>query len=273
MADSIPPVRAVERTLHILDCFDEDHPALGPAEVARRVGLPKSTAYRLMLTLSAHGYLERVGEEKFELGRKLLYLGLQVRAGGEVREAAHPVMVELRDRFHESVHLHLREGNERVCIHSVEGTHDLRVAGNVGRRAPLYSGASARAILAFLPPAEIDTIITAGLSRLTAGTITDPERLRAELERVRQQGYAVSVGERIEGTASVAVPLWRPTGEVLGSLAVSGPHFRFEPEAVPGLVPALLQASLTVYRRLGGSGVPGGSSGRWAPETQARTAM
>lgn len=258
MAGSIPLVRAVERALRILDCFDEEHPVLGPAEAARRVGLPKSTAYRLMLTLAAHGYLERVGEERFELGRRLLYLGLQVRAGGELREAAHPVMVALRDRFRESVHLHIREGHERVCIHSVEGTHDLRVAGSVGRRAPLYAGASARAILAFLPPAEVEAVLAAGLSPLTPATITNPDRLRAELERVRRQGYAVSAGERIEGTASIAVPLWRPSGEVVGSLAVSGPRFRFDPEGVPGLVPALFEAAAAIYRRLGGRGRPPG---------------
>lgn len=242
--------RAVERALDLLDLVVEQQRPLGTAELSRLTGIPKSTVHRLLVTLSARGYLARTpAEEKFVAGPRLQG-GTPVLADTALQTLARPVMEGLRDTCGETVGLHLLSGDERVCISSAEGTRSLHTSGKVGGRAPLYSGASARVIMAHLPPQRQREIIErTGLAPLTRHTITDSAQLLCELERIRQVGYAVSSGEWGEGITSVAAPLFGSHG-VTGSLNISGPSFRFSAEKVELLCSLVRSAADTITRRL-----------------------
>lgn len=251
-------MRAVERTLDILEVFLAGRGALGVGEVARLTGHPKSTVYRLLLTLTGRGFLHREpGSDKFMLGERF---SAGTAPALDLRAVAQPVLEGLRDTCGETVGLHALEGDERACIAAAEGVRDLRTSGRVGSRAPLYGGASARAIMAFLPERRWDEIIArTGLVPLTPQTITDPARLKAELQRIRTDGYAVSTGEWDEGITSLAAPIFGLGDRVVASINISGPSFRFGPQKISLLVGALKAAATVITQRLGGQ--PAGPEG------------
>lgn len=244
-------VRAVLRTLDILDALADGPRSLGA--IAREVGLPKTTVYRLLLTLEQREVVTRgSGVEEFRLGPRLLYLGLLVRDSSSLHEAALPLMRELREQLGETVNLNICVGNERLCIASLEGTHRVRMQGVMGERSPLHSGAAARAILAFMPGARVEAYISENLlTRVTGETITDPERLRAILAEDRARGYVISNGERTEGVTSVGAPIWDAGREVVASLNVSGPTERMQKHSLEEMGMQTRQAALAVSARLG----------------------
>lgn len=251
MTNGVKSVRAVERALEILVCFFQKQEPLGVGEITRLTRIPKSTAYRLLTTMELKGFLQRVPEtEKFQLNPALSEARLPVKPG-ELQAVAQSVMEGLRDTCGETVGLYVPDGDERVCIAAVEGIRMLRTSSRVGRRAPLYSGAAAKAILAFLPEERWDAIIArTGLAPLTPNTITDPARLKAELTQIRREGYAVSTGEWDEGITSMASPLFDRTGAVAGSINISVPSFRFNPDKISMLVGALRAAAGVINERL-----------------------
>lgn len=257
---AIKPVRVVERALEILRVFLQTPAPLGVGEIARLTRIPKSTAYRVLLTLEGRGYLVRSGSgEKFELG-PLLYR--QPQPDNSLLQVARPVIDGLRDTCGETVGLHLLDGDERVCIAAAEGVRALRTSGRVGSRAPLYSGASARAIMAFLPAERWDRIIArTGLAPLTSRTITDPDQLMAELARIRASGHAVSHGEWDEAITSVAAPIFDGRGAVTGSINLSGPTQRFGEEKIRLLVGALKAAAAEISRRMQETAAPAARGG------------
>src|SRR5690606_19867547 len=143
-SESIPPVRAVVRAIEILMSFTAETPELSLSELTRKVQMPKSTVYRLLLTLEQHKFIERTGQDRFRLGSALIVLGQLALNSRDLLQLALQPMQALRDRTGESVHLHILDANERLCIHTIQGTHDLRTVGGVGQRSPLHVGASAR---------------------------------------------------------------------------------------------------------------------------------
>ncbi len=244
-------VRSVVRALDILDALASGPRTVGT--VARAIDLPKTTVYRLLLTLEQREVVSRgQSAEEFRLGPRLLYLGLQARAGDTLHELALPAMRELRKRYEETVNLNIRVGDERLCIASVEGVHSIRMTGVLGQRSPLHSGAAARAILAFLDDDEIERYL-AHMSRepVAAGTIVNPDALRSVLRETRELGYAVSASERTTGVASVGAPIWNDLGEVVGSINISGPPDRLPAERLVGIGEAVRAAGRAISTSLG----------------------
>lgn len=253
MTQGVKTVRGVMRALDILDQFLDRPGPLGAAEAARLTGMPRSTAYRMILSLQSRGYLQRAGDgdERFTLGERLLAVGRRRQEPG-LLALAQPVMDGLRETCGETVALHLLEGDRRVCVAAAEGSRSLHTSGRVGSGAPLYSGASSRAIMAFLPAEQQEEIIArTGLAALTPNTITNPDSLRSELARIRSEGLAVSTGEWSEGITSVAAPIFAGSG-VVGSINISGPAFRFGADKLTLLGALVKAAAAEISRRLKG---------------------
>lgn len=223
------------------------------AAIARAAQLPKSTVQRLLMTLEGRGMVSRTDRaEEWCLGARMLYLGLQARRGNGLHDVALPYLHHLRDRFGETVNLNLRVGDERVCIASVEGAHSVRMTGVLGQRSPLHSGAAARAILAFLPEAEIEAYLArVHLEPIASHTITDPGMLRTVLAETRDRGYAFSVSERTSGVTSAGAPIWNELGEVVASINVSGPNDRLQSAPPEALSAAVREAGQAISAAMG----------------------
>ena len=205
----------VRNAARLLKVFRSREADLGVSELARRLGLGKSTVHRLLTTLAAEGLIEqnpRTGG--YRLGIVMFELGEAVRVHMDLHAAAAPVLGELRAQTGESSQVGVLDGHEVVYVDRLESTHSLRLFTETGRRVPVHCTSSGKVLLAYLPEARRHAVLRAApLTALTPHTITDPERLAAELARVRRRGWAEAINEREIGVASIAAPVrdvsWR----------------------------------------------------------------
>jgi len=244
--------QSVQRAVSLLKAFDTDASELGVSELARTVGLPKSTVARLLATLEHEGLVERVPHaDKYRLGFLLVRLAGRVSHFGDVRAVARPVLARLSEQSQESVHLGVLDGAEVVNVDQIAGPHLIRETNWLGRRTPLHCAANGKAILAFQPEAVIARVLAAPLARVTPLTMTDPRLVRGELAEIRERGYAWTLGEVEEGLNGVAAAIRNGAGEVFAAVSVSGPAYRVPPARIPSLGELVVAAAAEISRRLG----------------------
>ena len=184
-------VRAVERALQILECFDDQRPERGISEIAQAVGLHKATAYRIVTTLVNYGYLEWIAEsQKYRLGLELTSLGAKVIRRMDLRQEALPFMKELVQEWDETCDLSIFDQGRVFYIEVLRGDHALTISAAVGQRLPAYCTASGKLFLAYLPEPELNEILDCPLTKYTENTITSPDEIRKQLDTIRNQGYA-----------------------------------------------------------------------------------
>jgi len=223
-------LNTLKKCVDILTLFADFGPVLTVADIAERLHLPKSTAYRYISALRTHGLLEedmrRPGH--YHLGMKLLHLARSVTKQS-LLNIALPVMEQISRETGETVILSgLRQG-QGICLEKVEGHHALRVSHERGAVFPLHAGASGKVLLAYLDEDEQNAILQrVELTRFSETTITDPKTLRVELKRIKAQGYAESDGEVIRGTYGIGAPILSASGGIVGVLSVSAPQHRLE---------------------------------------------
>jgi IclR family KDG regulon transcriptional repressor len=244
-------VRVLDKALDIVLTFSRKEPELGPTDVAQRLGMPRSTVHRVMLTLARRGFLERDEVTgRYRLGAVFLLLASQVEMNHDLRRAAMPQLRELQASTGEAVNLNIVYEGERLCIEKIDSQHALRSQIQVGSRAPLWSAGPAKVLLAFLPDHEQERVLLR-FAESGDGSHPDPAELRRELVEIRRLDYAVSSGELVPGVASAAAPLRDHTGEVVAAISVGGPLIRFTPARMPDLIEATVRAARLISARLG----------------------
>ncbi|MDT9593599.1 IclR family transcriptional regulator [Nocardioides zeae] len=248
------PRSGLLRAMAVLSLIAERSPTrLGVSTIARDLDLPKAVAHRILKEFTAADYLVFDDRTKrYRLGPSSLTLGLAALRDLDVPKIARPHLDRLVAATGETATLSVRNGSARVYVDQVLSSHEIRMSISLGTSHPLHAGSSSKAILAHLGEAELDAYLaTAALERVTAQTITDPVALRADLERVRELGYAVSAGERQSGAGSVAAPLYRASGEAFGSISLCGPRDRFTPEAYEEYARLVLKTAAEISAELG----------------------
>jgi DNA-binding IclR family transcriptional regulator len=244
-------VRAVERAMEILSTFDDEHETRGVSEVAQVTGLHKATTHRIMMTLLNGGFLERAPDgERFQLGLRLMELGLGALRRLDVRRVAFPYMEQLVERLDETCDLGVFDRGEVLYIEVAHSNQTLTIAANAGRHLPAHCTASGRVFLAFLPPEVVEPILQGPLVAHTPKTITSPARLREELEVTRQRGYGLDDEELEEGIRAVSAPIRDMDGNVIAALSVPAPTNRMPPERIPEIAAALIETTDAISARL-----------------------
>jgi DNA-binding IclR family transcriptional regulator len=217
-------LQSVGIALDIVDAL-ADVPELGVSDLARRIGIAKSTAHRTCSVLAARGVLDRTDEGRYRLGLRLVEYGSLATVRTAVRDRALPLLVELRNTLGETVQIGVPAGGDVVYIERVEGRRALRYSTNA-RRSPIHRSSAGKALAAY-NPAMVEARVRAGLPPNTGYTIVVPEVLREELARVRERGYARSVDETEIGMSSLAVPVHVPLdGPVVAAISMIGPTTR-----------------------------------------------
>jgi len=244
----------VARALRALELIAEGG-ELSVTELGRGLGVHKATASRLAATLAEGGLIERdPASDRYRLGLGLIRLVGAAMASIDLVRTAHPVLEELAERTHETVNLGVRSGDGVVYIDQVSSAHLIASTNWVGRRTPLHGSSSGKVVLAHLPEAERQRLLARPLEPLTPRTVTDPARLRRQLEEVRVRGYATIQDELEEGLNAVAAPIRQLNGEVVAALSVSGPSFRVRSVDLARLGRLTIDAAGAVSRRLGYTG-------------------
>jgi len=246
-------VRTVNRICEILNCFSREQPVLSLTAISQRLGLPKSTVHRLLGALLSQGLLARSADgSSYRLGYQLMYWGMLAQASLNLRAEALPILSELCQASGETAILSVRDGNDGICVEMVESSQPVRLEMRVGRRLPLYAGASGKVLLAFLPEPEIRRIVSQiELTPLRPNTITQADALFRELAAIRQRGYATSFEETDSGAMGVAAPVYDGAGKPVAGLGIAAPLARIPREQVDRVVPLVLEASRRLSARLG----------------------
>jgi DNA-binding IclR family transcriptional regulator len=217
---------ALEHGLHILEHFGQGVERMRLSDIAREIGISRSSAFRLVQTLQSLGYLERDEDTKsYRLGSRVLALGYSFLASKDVVELARPVLEQLRDATGCSTHIGILEGNEVVYIGRVPSLQPVATNIKLGSRLPAYATTMGRMLLAYRAEADVKRLYgRTKLRPFSPRTPANYDELRTQLETDRARGYAISHSNFEAGIASVAAPIFGTTGSVVAAVNVSGPE-------------------------------------------------
>ena len=246
-------VRSVDRAAALLLALGDSPGPSGVTELARRLGLHKSTASRLLATLERRGLVEQDDETgKYRLGLVVIRLAERAERTLDLRGLAMPELERLARMTHETTGLSILDGDDCLAVAHVAGPNLVAVGDWTGRSAPLHCIASGKVLMATLAEREVVRIVRHGLPRYTDRTIIELEPLLEELARVRRRGYATAIGEYEAGLNAVAAPVRDARGQVIAAVDVWGPAFRLTPRRIPELATHVREAATAISRRLGG---------------------
>ncbi len=224
-------VQIVHRVASVLRAFG-NRGLLGITDLACATGLPKSTTHRLVTALVNEGLLvQDEDSHKYGLSLRITELGANILSSLTVRKLARPILMELRDSTHESVHLAVLEGMEAVIIDTEDSYFFIRAVNVPGQHLPAHAVSTGKVLLAYQWEPLLHEILShTTLTRYTERTITDTRMLLDELRRIRTLGYAISCGELEDGIDAVAAPIFDHLGTVVASVSLGGPSERCRPK-------------------------------------------
>lgn len=238
----------LRRLLLLLESFDPQHDELTLTELSKRSGLPLTTTHRMVGELTAAGVLERTAAGRYRVGLRLWETAaLAPRALG-MRETAFPFLEDLFLATRENVLLAVRDGDEMVFVERLSAPGAVPVLSFLGRRRSLHASSAGLVLLAYAEPQRQERVFAGPLRRYTSRTLVDPTALRAELDRIRRCGHAISEGHMSLSAVSVAAPVRDETDTVTASLTVVLAGSSADARR---LVPAVVAAARGVSRALG----------------------
>lgn len=238
-------VSALQRAFAILSAFDSDDESVKLSELARRTDLPKATVHRFLQQLGELNLVERTATG-YRLGLRLFELGMRQPVSRDLR-AALPILGDLRDATHETVHLAVLDEAQVLYIEKLVGHTGPPLASRVGGRLPAHCTAVGKALLAFGPKDVTAEVLRSPLKRMTPRTMVLPGPLSRELAKIRREGVAFEYEESAQGIVCAACPIMGPDGVAIAAISVAGWSHRFDPTR---FAPAVRTAALAVSRQL-----------------------
>lgn len=245
-------MQGVQRVLRVLEAVADHQPA-GVGEVAKIVGLPKSTVQRHLWALSEAGWIRPTGNEftRWTLTSRALRVGQRGSREGALREIALEPMRELRDAINETITLQVPiTAQEMVQIERVDSEQAVRTFVRLGQVTPPYTTSGGLAYLSALSTDDLDAALKEPLEELTERTVTDPNKIRAELVEIRERGYAINMGRNREGVCAIGAAIRGPGEEPVAAIGVSVPESRFHLDRVPVWAGHLMKAVAAIENRL-----------------------
>lgn len=248
-------VRAVDRSIAILQSFTTEQPLMSVIELQKRVGLSRPTLYRLLHTLSARGLIQAEGDpQRFRLAHGVMSLAHVWLKGLDVVNVARPILEKLREITGETAALFRLQEDRGICILECESRHVLSISRGIGDSLTLAQGATGKAILAFMDrdrQAEF-------LDRLPRNAQRVP--LEEAVRTAKRKGYAISRGEIFVGAVAVSAPYFDHRGSVIGSVGIYGPSARVNEEKVSEFAKLVVEAGQKISDLLGCEGAAGSSN-------------
>jgi len=244
-------VQPVVKALEVLDYVARQGHMVTLTEIVHELGLPKTTVFRYLQTLSATGFLEHdIPHDRYGVGSRFRDLARVDQDLNGLRELALPEMRGLVETFNETVNLGVLADSQVVYIDMLEPVRPLRAHARVGHRHPLHSTSLGKAILAYLPEADRLLQRDRSLAQRTINTLTDVQKLRRQTEDVRRCGYAVEKGENEDGLMCIGVPILDRAGYPVAAMSLSAPERRMPPALTSVAAAALKEAAGRISVRL-----------------------
>lgn len=244
-------MRSLERALHLLAILQEAGCSMGLTELGHASQLSKPTVLRMLLVLERYGFVER-RQGRYRLGVAALPLAHTYILGNELTRVALPVLQELAQTTGETTSMFVRLGFKRVLVQRIEGLHPMRFVLPLGEKLPLHVGAG-KVLAAAMSEEEIRQMLDElGEIRLASGQPISRKALLTELEHVRKQGYAVSLGERMLGIVAVAAPVIDAKGATIAAVSVAGTAERLPVKKIERLSLEVRDAAKMIAERYDG---------------------
>jgi len=246
-------IQSIDKALDLIELLAE-HGTLSLIELTELLEQPKSSTYRIVLTLENRGFISRSDDDgKYCLGYKQLTITRNLLERNTLRAAALPEMKKLSELYGDTVNLGVLLDGQVLYVEIIESTHPLRMTDTIGSRSPFHATAMGKAIAARLPVDEVRGLaVQYGLRPYTPNTIRSMDELLEDLATIRGQGYAFDDEEIVEGARCVAAPVIGPDGRPAGAISLSGAMHRFKPGRLPEVSDQVRLAALAVSRKLGG---------------------
>ncbi|MEM8907079.1 MAG: IclR family transcriptional regulator [Bacteroidota bacterium] len=248
-----PLNHSVAKAFGVLEYFTPSKPEWGVRELAKELGLNKSTAYRLMATLENLDVLRKDPvSEKYSLGLKLFELGNRVNIQSAFVSQTHPELAKVAAEITETVHLGILKNQQVFMVDKFERPKGLKLNSTIGTSSPIYCSGLGKVLLAFLSPQRQQDILTNVILKAnTPFTIVQKGVLKKELKKIAQQGYAIDRQETEIGLICVAVPVFNQSQQMVAALSAAGPANRFREEAIDDYVATLQKGAIAIQNKIG----------------------
>jgi IclR family transcriptional regulator, acetate operon repressor len=247
-----PGTQAVLRALSLLKAFTDERPEWNLADLARAVGLNKTTTYRLLTALESEGLVARSQEgDAYRLGPEMIVLGGRAMRSNTLLSAGRPELELLAKQTRETVTIEVLADGKVLTLDEIPGNYLVGSTPEVGSAWPAHATSTGKLLLAYLPPAELKTFLKAPLLQLTPYTVTAVETLRQELAQIREQEFAVGHQELEIGFVSIAIPIRNHTGQAVAALSVGGSSARWNEAKIEEITPLVQAAAGRISARLG----------------------
>lgn len=244
----------VSKALSLLNYFTNSRTEIGLADLARLSGQNKATVYRHMSEMMAHGIVEQIGSERhYRLGPALIKLASLREMASPTKEVSKKILQNLSAKTDETAHISMIAGHQlNVVSYTYSARHGTRVTMEDAEVISFHSTSSGLAVLAYSDAAFQDEILSRPLEKRTPFTVTDPNKIRSMLDRIRDNGFSESVSGFEEDVHSIACPIFNSDRDCIGAIAVAAPVARMTPEAKSKTLDALSNASLELTSLMGG---------------------
>ncbi|HEY4840162.1 MAG TPA: IclR family transcriptional regulator [Candidatus Acidoferrales bacterium] len=252
-SSSVYKLQVMDRALAILDVLGAANTDSSLPELCVALNLHKSTLHRLMMVLESHRLVDKNPDTgRYRLGLKLFELGSKAIASLDLRELALPHLTRVQHETEETVNFAMMDKGEVLYIAKIEPKRNLRIAAHVGHRFPAYCTSLGKAMLAELPEAEVDAILSGcEMKARTPNTITSPVILKEELRMIRSRGYAIDDEENDEGARCIGVAVRNQYGNPVAAISASGPASRVTKSEVPRIAEVLMRSAEALSKELG----------------------
>jgi DNA-binding IclR family transcriptional regulator len=243
-------VGSVDRALHLLEELAEEG-SLGATDLAARLGTAKATAFRLARTLQGRGYVVQDPDATYRLGPSCLRLGDAARGGMDLRIGMRPILEALHAVTDETVQLTILSGREVIYLDQLLSPKPVLSVSKIGARSPAHGVSPGLALLAAMTDDQLEAFLLGPLDRYTDDTITDPERLRAEIALVRKRSYAVNRGGYRPDVGGVGAAILDHHAQPVAAISVCVPVYRLDQMEIGELGSHVRRAAAEASRSLG----------------------
>lgn len=235
-------LKSLSFAIDVLSMFTNENPTWGLRDLSKEMDVNHTIIYRILKTYESKNILvQNTDSKKYELGPGLASILSTYRSKNTLSDLLLPMMEELSDKTNESVFLTWKDKLEGVTVEIAESSNNIRFAVSKGTRTPLYLGASAKAIMAFLSREEQNEVIRQGIKKMTAKSMTDSSEIIRDLEKVKDKGWSYTEGEYSDDVFGISTPIFNTRGEVLASLTIAGPIYRINNENKDRILALLIE--------------------------------
>jgi DNA-binding IclR family transcriptional regulator len=246
-------VQVIDRALDILEILSSEKDGLGVTEIGNRIGLHKSTVYRIVTALGERGYIEKVSDKGiYKIGLKLVEISSIYLNNVELKTEARPYLRELARRLGQPVHLAILDGNDAVYIEKVDVENSIRLYSQIGKRIPVHCSALGKSLLQGLSDYEIeDRLKNYKFHKFSHNTILSKDELMKQINVSRLKGWSIDDEEHDEGIRCIAAPIFDYRGKIIAALSVTGPVDVFYSDRYELTAERVIETSVSISKRLG----------------------